>query len=812
MSEIGNPESTRSAAAIRQDIAEYVLSHEDEMSEVPGVKEFVQEHGRLTNEIAEGEERAERLAKAKEEYEPLEQRVSSCRNALKDAEAELAKLHRPLGTAAFEAFIAGDLEDQPAFADRLIAHKRVQELQQEHDDLAPAADAGLTQKAKAKAQQLAVTGKIKLEEMKCSGLETEIGRQVVNGELDDSVRCDSTSEHLRKIAERRESLSGCSSELQEADAAREKTARQLCEAVPLQHIENSKTFDTEMKKCKKTIRESELARSNSARSLADDLKELKASVLPEALNSQLQLSEASQHDISERIQDAGNQIRGQGHLVVSLAKRCWRGLGKRGLIALGVAVSVLCAVVLLNRGNGPGALSTGGSSSSVMYSSWSLVKEIQIPTDTSQSTISPDGQLVAVTGNDNGLLLYKTDTAQLASWKGSDLPGDSSATFARFSPDGKLLAWQNNNDVVVWDTQDDRLIVTLPGYAETSGLRVRYRTQMLFSQDGTILATACDGDYPPSDLQVVRLWDTSTWKKVGELPGTWPISLSANNDLLAAIDSETGEKIVVRSISNKQPLFEVTSVAKDVQRTIGTLAFAPNDPLLAFSQKVSSRCRSVCIYDVTKKRRISSFKWGVGHVSSVGSLAFSPDGRTLAIAGSLSMRTDAVHLRDVATGRIVSFAGDTYVTSLSFSGDGTHFATSGGSAAVGRVVRVWGREEGNEGDFIFTDEDEVFAPALKDEQERLAREKNRWPSEFKLGSMDLTETLEAIGPPDSKYDHIDSSKATFAMVWKQPKGSYTVITGINHITGVHLQLRRVNMTQQVAEMIVEDMTGRKMER
>ena len=65
----------------------------------------------------------QRLLKEKTEYEPLENRVTACRKALKDAEAELAKSHRPLGTAAFKAFIAGDIEDHPVFADRLAAHK-----------------------------------------------------------------------------------------------------------------------------------------------------------------------------------------------------------------------------------------------------------------------------------------------------------------------------------------------------------------------------------------------------------------------------------------------------------------------------------------------------------------------------------------------------------------------------------------------------------------------------------------------------------------------------------------------------------------
>ena len=308
-----SPESTRSAADIRQDIADYILSHPDELSDVPSVKQFVEEHGRLTNEIAAAKKRGKRLAKAKEKYEPLEQRVVAGRQELKDAEAELAKSHRPLGEASFQAFLSGELEDHPVFADRLAAHKRVQELQQERDGLAPAADAGLAQKAKAKAQQLAVMAKIKIEEMKLGGLETEIGRKAVEGKLDESVRCNSTNEHLGRIAEQRGTVTECALKLREADTLREKAAKQLCEAVPLPHIESSKTFDTEIKACKATVRGSESALSKAMCLLTDELDQPHVTSIPDAMAQQIkELREASQHDVSERMRNAGDQMRKRG--------------------------------------------------------------------------------------------------------------------------------------------------------------------------------------------------------------------------------------------------------------------------------------------------------------------------------------------------------------------------------------------------------------------------------------------------------------------------------------------------------------------
>jgi hypothetical protein len=136
-SDTSSPDTTRSASEIRQDIADYVLKQTDELSDVPSVKEFVDDHGRLTKEIAEAKERQERLAKAKEEYQPLEQRVGPCRRSLKDAETKLAKRYAPLGEAAFKALLADDIDEQPLFADRLAAHKRVQVLQAECDALLP---------------------------------------------------------------------------------------------------------------------------------------------------------------------------------------------------------------------------------------------------------------------------------------------------------------------------------------------------------------------------------------------------------------------------------------------------------------------------------------------------------------------------------------------------------------------------------------------------------------------------------------------------------------------------------------------------
>jgi antitoxin component YwqK of YwqJK toxin-antitoxin module len=349
-SDTSSPDSTRSASEIRQDIADYVLKQTDELSDVPGVKEFVDDHGRLTKEIAEAKERQERLANAKEEYEPLEQRVGPCRRSLKDAETKLAKLYAPLGEAAFKALLADDIDEQPLFADRLAAHKRVQVLQAECDALLPGADAGVVQKTKAKAKQLAIKGKIKLEELKFGGIQAEIGRKIVEDELDDSIQCDPTNQLLSQIKDQRDGMARLSAELKEAESELTESGKRLSETVGLASIGRSTELDTAIKLGAKTIKQHDSDVATATRGLADALREVDASTLPKTLVPLLEgLGNAPADDFAGRVKES----RRKGVEAAASAKKYWSGLSRRTqLIVGGVAVAVILLGVFFFPGGG----------------------------------------------------------------------------------------------------------------------------------------------------------------------------------------------------------------------------------------------------------------------------------------------------------------------------------------------------------------------------------------------------------------------------------------------------------------------------
>jgi formylglycine-generating enzyme required for sulfatase activity len=342
-------DTARSASETRQEIADYVLKHTDELSDVPCVKIFVDEHGRLTKEIAEAKARQERLAKAKEEYEPLEQRVGPCRLALNDAERELAKLYAPLGEAAFKAMLTDDIDEQPLFADRLAAHKQVQVLQAESDALLPGADAGMVQKTKAKAKQLAIKAKIKLAERKFGGLQTEIGRKIVEDELDESIQCDPTNQLLSQIKDQRDGIASLSAELKEAESELAESGKRLCKTVGLASIGRSKDLDTAIKLGTKTIKQHDSDVATATHGLADTLKEVDASTLPNTLVPLLEsLGNAPADGFAGRFKES----RRTGVEAVASAKKYWSGLSlrKRNQIVGGVAVAVILLGVFFFRG------------------------------------------------------------------------------------------------------------------------------------------------------------------------------------------------------------------------------------------------------------------------------------------------------------------------------------------------------------------------------------------------------------------------------------------------------------------------------
>ena len=246
---------------------------------IPEVRDFQSRQAAIQQEIAASHQHAEQLVRAKAEYRRLEQAVRLTQNESANAASELEHLHRPLGDAAIHAFLAGHIAEQPVFRERMRLNSTIADYRKEHDSLTPPPDAGMLDKTKAKAKQLAIMGKIKLEEVKIGGLDTQVGKQLVDSEREESVRCSGTESVLAHIANARANVAQTKQQAEQAAAALESQKATLCETFGLSQIEGARSLDAAISQTRQSIgtRQKELS------ALRSDLpgKLLAASDLPE---------------------------------------------------------------------------------------------------------------------------------------------------------------------------------------------------------------------------------------------------------------------------------------------------------------------------------------------------------------------------------------------------------------------------------------------------------------------------------------------------------------------------------------------------
>ena len=273
--------------AKNNELAEVIFKHADELSVVPVAQFFVEKHTQTVADIKDAKTRKTELELAKQKFEPLETRFLTRQTALKEAGTKLTEFHAPLGGESFRALLDEQISEQPVFTERLAAHNSVQTLQHERDGLAANPDAGLVEKAKLKAQQLALTGKIKLEERSAGKLEKAIGRQLIENSLEESVRCESTTSIVDQISSQRKAIAERLSELEESQSIKDEVATQLCKELSIERIENGKTLDAEISKCDKTVRGLEATLNTAAGELLPELQNFERDRLPAELATML---------------------------------------------------------------------------------------------------------------------------------------------------------------------------------------------------------------------------------------------------------------------------------------------------------------------------------------------------------------------------------------------------------------------------------------------------------------------------------------------------------------------------------------------
>jgi WD40 repeat protein/transcriptional regulator with XRE-family HTH domain len=274
---------------------------------------------------------------------------------------------------------------------------------------------------------------------------------------------------------------------------------------------------------------------------------------------------------------------------------------------------------------------------------------------------SPDGRLLATTGVDGAVRIWRRDGEGLAAGEPVVLRGHEGHSWSPvFSPDGRYLATGGEDGTIrVWDLTGHREPMVLPGH----GGEVQ---NVAFSPDGLRVAG--------SGTEGIRLWDLDTGREPVVLRGhsgaTKGIAFTPDGRRLASCGADATLRIWDPDARRE------LSVQHGERGYLGRLAFSRDGQHL-----MSIGDKGVQEWDPAGSRPPSVTH---GHEGVVLSLVFGPDGHTMASSGSegtiriwnAGSDTNPTVLRGHRGGEVWSVA---------FSPDGRQLASVGNDG----TLRLW---------------------------------------------------------------------------------------------------------------------------
>ena len=278
------------------------------------------------------------------------------------------------------------------------------------------------------------------------------------------------------------------------------------------------------------------------------------------------------------------------------------------------------------------------------------------------AAFSPNGKILAIGTQDQGVELWDVPGRRVIGWlraKGGDF--DAKVVF---SPNGALLAVGSPGaPLQVWDVAARRLITTLPGLGSAA---------VAFSPDGATLAVGDGTSVKLRDTASLRL--TATVHIAGAV-AIASVAFSPGGATLA-VTTTGGGPVQLLDVASRRVVAVLPAVAGTAT---ATAEFSPNGAILAVnssSKELDSTLKSPAttqLWNAHDGKLLATLAEPAGIWAD--SMAFSSDGAVLATG----VNQGSVQLWDIAAAvpSATIDAGDSGVSAMAFSPDGTTLAVAG---------------------------------------------------------------------------------------------------------------------------------------
>jgi hypothetical protein len=244
---------------LSNEIADILLGPDSPVRGNPEFDESISEHDRLTKRQAELKTLDTKLVEVLPGLEQAESQLTEAAKHLAAEKKKLAGFAGELGEAAFAGLRAGELPDHPLFNDRKELQSRVESLQRQKAELVAGENAGMMEKTKVQAQQLKLTGQIKVEELKIGSLDRALGTALLKSKEKPSVQCGQTDEVLKAIADQRKLVVTAREQVKQAEASMAGKCSAAAEPLGRSTVNDADSLKSELKEVRKEHRQNEKA-------------------------------------------------------------------------------------------------------------------------------------------------------------------------------------------------------------------------------------------------------------------------------------------------------------------------------------------------------------------------------------------------------------------------------------------------------------------------------------------------------------------------------------------------------------------------
>jgi hypothetical protein len=175
-----------------------------------------------------------------------EKALTDAEVALQNARKQLSELAMKLGEASFAALQANEIENHPRFAARKKHQALIDSLKDRKAALMLSNNSGVLEQASLKAQELAIAGQIKLEELKINSLNRELGEKILAESAEPSLHAHSLIPLLQTIESRRAKITEAESTFKHQQAIYNQSKQHAAEKTEIQAIANAAALEAQV--------------------------------------------------------------------------------------------------------------------------------------------------------------------------------------------------------------------------------------------------------------------------------------------------------------------------------------------------------------------------------------------------------------------------------------------------------------------------------------------------------------------------------------------------------------------------------------